>query len=83
MVIIFKNAIKSKNIGNDYSLTKTSSPITILTDDDDEKMILTFTNDIPVKSGIGFRMDPGFAKRFLGVTDDEYKYKPSDITYFV
>ena len=68
---VFNN--NSKNIGNDYSLAKTSIPMTILTDDNDEKMLLTFTNDIPVKSVIGFRMDSGFAKRFLGVTDDEFK----------
>ena len=72
----FRNVfnIESKNIGNNYSVTNTSIPMTISTDDDDdEKMILTFTNDIPVKSVIGFRIDPGFAKRFLGVTDDEFK----------
>ena len=66
---VFNN--NSKNIGNDYSLAKTSIPITISADD--EKMLLTFTSDIPVKSVIGFRMDPGFAKQFLGVTDDEFK----------
>ena len=66
---VFNN--NSKNIGNDYSLAKTSIPMTISADD--EKMVLTFTNDIPVKSVIGFRMDPGFAKQFLGVTDDEFK----------
>ena len=59
---VFNN--NSKNIGNDYSLAKTSIPITISTDDNDEKMLLTFTNDIPVKSIIGFRMDPGFANDF-------------------
>ena len=67
---VFNN--NSKNIGNDYTLTKTSVPVTI-SENDEGKMVLTFTNDIPVKSFIGFRMYPGFAKQFLGVTDDEFK----------
>ena len=69
--MIFNN--NSKNIGNDYTLTKTSVPMSISEDDEEGKMVLTFTNDIPVNSVIGFRMDPGVAKQFLGVTDDEFK----------
>ena len=44
-----------------------------ISEDEEGKMVFAFTNDIPVKSVIGFRMDPGFAKQLLGVTDDEYE----------
>ena len=67
---VFNN--NSKSIGNEYTLTKTSIPMTI-SEDEEGKMVFAFTNDIPVKSVIGFRMDPGFAKQLLGVTDDEYE----------
>ena len=66
---VFNN--KSKNIGNDYTLPKTSIPLTI-SENDEGKMVLTFTTDIPVYNVIGFRMYPGFAKQCLGVTDDEF-----------
>ena len=66
---VFNN--NSKNIGNDYTLTKTSIPLPI-SENEYGKMVLTFTNDIPVKSFIGFGMYPRFAKQFLGLTDDEF-----------
>ena len=62
----------SRGIGNDMSLCKLNVPL-IISSDEFGKMKIEFTKDIPVKSIIGFRMNAGFAKQFLGVADSEFQ----------
>ena len=62
----------SRGIANDMLLCKLNVPL-IISSDEFGKMKIEFTKDIPVESIIGFCMNAGFAKKFLGVADSEFQ----------